>query len=451
MTRIPESVDHSVLDFRRTVRLLQQSKTTTKPVPTSVVKVIHDVYRKNGFRALYAGSATFTAGVTTAKILQFATYDYSAQKIKDHNYFGFPILNNSKVLSGILGAFSAVVTTFFIVPFDMVSQQITIAKAGTLPNASDLPLYVVGSSEPLSRPPPMTLSQSLHAQYKQEGLRFLFRGYSASLLTTGPFFVAYFPAYEISRVWVKDGIEYIQDVGAARSPNPNPFPPLSSHQFLISSIAGSIASVAGVLVSSPADMVKTRLQTEQRLQPTNGSGIKLPLPLLKWTSVLKDIVKKEGFMALFSGTKARAILAVPGGALNFIIFDLVRSKSLKEKPQATMQAERHVMMETLVVLDKQFNDYVKDDVEKKMGQSVLLPTSGIIPNQDVAETHMFNMHAMHESKVASIVPKSPPSNQRNEAELYLPETTMLATTTSVMPTDQPESVTHLTLMELENY
>jgi hypothetical protein len=92
-------------------------------------------------------------------------------------------------------------------------------------------------------------------------------------------------------------------------------------------------------MSSPADMVKTRVQTEQRLQPTNGSGIKLPLPSLKWMDVFKKIVKKEGPMALFSGTKARAILAVPGGALTFVIFDLVRSKSLKEKQPMITQAE----------------------------------------------------------------------------------------------------------------
>lgn len=202
----------------------------------------------------------------------------------------------------------------------------------------------------------MTIANSLRSQFRQEGVRFLFRGYWATFLSTGPFFAAYFPAYEVARHWVKHKIEYIQEIQAARpgpEPNRNPFPPVSSHQFIVSSIAGSMASLSGVLVSSPFDIVKTRIQTEQRLQPTNASGIKLPLPSLKWADVFKEIWKKEGPMAFFSGTKARAILSVPAGAMNFIIFDTVRSLSLKEVVPTPIQAERQVMLETLFVLDKQ--------------------------------------------------------------------------------------------------
>ncbi|KAG9325222.1 hypothetical protein KVV02_004162 [Mortierella alpina] len=400
MPPVPQSVDHSKIDFHRyyfyatlynvppillmypfrTVRLLQQSKSQS-PVSPSVFKVMREVQRKNGVQALFAGSIIFTTGLTASKILQFATYDYTAQKIKEHRYFGYPVLRNSNVLSGILGTFSAIVTTFFIVPFNMISQQLTIAKAGTLPNASNIPLYVTGSTERLERPQPMTISQSLRAQFKQEGFRFLFRGYYATLLSTGPFFAAYFPAYEASRGWVKDGIDYIREIQAARTPNPNPFPPLKSHQFIISSVAGTMASIAGVLASSPFDMVKTRIQTEQRLQPTNASGIKLPLPSLKWVGVFKDILKKEGPLAFFSGTRARAMLAVPGGAFNFIVFDYVRSQSLKEVHPAPKQAERQVMLETLFALDKQFN--VEEPEPDVVFPSILLSTS-TSPAQDTA-------------------------------------------------------------------
>lgn len=303
----------------------------------------------------------------------------------------------------------------------------------------------------------MTIAQSLRAQFKQEGLRFLFRGYYASLLSTGPFFAAYFPAYEISRVWVKDAIDYIREDGAARSSNPNPFPRQSSHQFLISSIAGSIASLAGVFVSSPADMVKTRVQTEQRLQPTNGSGIKLPLPSLKWIEVFKEVVKKEGPMALFSGVKARAMLAVPGGALNFIIFDLVRAKSLKEKQPTTMQAERQVMLEALLALDKQFHDHV--EVDEAPGQSALLTTSGLMPDQDVAETHMFNTPAPPETLTTATLSPSPlpplppltgpstnkPAGDEEESRLSTPDEP------SPPPQNLTDRPTHVTLMQQESY
>ncbi|KAF9306505.1 hypothetical protein BGZ74_005473 [Mortierella antarctica] len=376
MPPVPEAVDHAIIDFRRyylyaallnvptilftyplrTVRLLQQSKSMA-PVSPSVLRVMREVLRKNGFQALYAGSAIYTTGLTTAKILQFATYDYTGQVIKQHKYFGYEFLRNQQLMSTLLGSFSAAVTVFFIVPFNMISQQITIAKAGTLSNSFNISIYVAGSSEPLEKVPTMTIASSLRSQFRQEGVRFLFRGYCATLLSTGPFFAVYFPAYEVSRHWVKDKIDYIREIQAARpgpEPNRNPFPPVSSHQFIVSSIAGSMASLSGVLASSPFDMVKTRIQTEQRLQPTNASGVKLPLPSLKWADVFKEIWKKEGPMAFFSGTKARAILAVPAGAMNFIIFDTVRSLSLKEVVPTQIRAERQVIMDTLFVLDKQF-------------------------------------------------------------------------------------------------
>ncbi|KAG0313017.1 hypothetical protein BGZ97_010603 [Linnemannia gamsii] len=340
----------------RTVRLLQQRKSSV-PVSSSIFTVIRDVQQKNGTRALFAGATVFSLGLTTTKILQFATYDYMAQKTKENDYFEIEVLKSPSVLSGVLGTISAVVTTFFVVPFDMVSQQITIAKAGadgslasaavapttaasvalpltpSTPSPSStavktkLPIYVAGSFEPLQPPQPMPISESLKLQFKQEGFRFLFRGYCATLMSTVPFFAAYFPAYEFSKVWVKDGINYVRTMDFNKDKD-TPFPPPELHQLIISSIAGCCASLAGVMISSPSDMVKTRIQTEQRLQPTNGTGVKLPMPSLKWMDVFMEIWKKEGFMKFFSGTKARAILAVPGGALNFVIFDFVRSVSI---------------------------------------------------------------------------------------------------------------------------
>jgi hypothetical protein len=179
----------------------------------------------------------------------------------------------------------------------------------------------------------MPISESLKLQFKQEGVRFLFRGYVATLMSTIPFFAAYFPAYEISKVWVMDGIEFVRSQQLNSS---SPIPTPEWHQLIISSVAGSMASLAGVLVSSPSDMVKTRIQTEQRLQPVSGSGVKTPMPPLKWMDVFMEIWKKEGFRKFFSGTRARAILAVPGGALNFIIFDFVRSVSIKKEPAMSL-------------------------------------------------------------------------------------------------------------------
>ncbi|KAF9437630.1 hypothetical protein BGZ76_011884 [Entomortierella beljakovae] len=354
----------------RTVRLLQQRKSSI-PVSSSIFTVLKDVQQKNGFRALYAGATVFSVGLTTTKILQFATYDYLGQKVKEKDYFKVEALKDPKLLGGILGTTSAIISTVFVVPFDMISQQITLSKAGVpgrmatstvttsvtsvappiIPTpmtgtaaANNIPIHVTGSHTTLQPIQPMSVSDSIKLQIKQEGVRFLFRGYVATLMSAIPFFAAYFPAYELSKVWVKDGIHLVQ---SWQSNKENPYPPKEIHQLIISTVAGSIASFTGVIVSSPSDMVKTRIQTEQRLQPTNGTGVKLPMPSLKWMDVLMEIWRKEGFLKFFAGTKARAILAVPGGALNFIIFDFVRSISTIKEPSPLTFKPNPLSVETM--------------------------------------------------------------------------------------------------------
>ncbi|KAG0265112.1 hypothetical protein DFQ27_000830 [Actinomortierella ambigua] len=294
----------------RTVRLLQQSKQAV-PVSNSISTVVRDVARTRGVKALFGGATVFTFGLTATKIINFGTYDLLRGWIaRDNHKWNIAVLHNQNFVSSIVGSLSACLTC--------VSQQITIAKAG---NMAGMTAHK------------MTISQALKAQFQQEGVRFLFRGYVATLFSTMPYFAAYFPAYEVSKWWVRDGIEAMR-AGRDLEKTPDPFPPARSHQFIVSSVAGCIASMVGVFASAPMDIVRVRIQTEQRLQaPSSSSGSAVPAlrpPPLKWMAVFKDIVRNEGWLALFRGFSARAMLSVPGGALNFIIFDFVRSISMRE-------------------------------------------------------------------------------------------------------------------------
>ncbi|KAF9978932.1 hypothetical protein BGZ73_008437 [Actinomortierella ambigua] len=302
----------------RTVRLLQQSKQAV-PVSNSISTVVRDVARTRGVKALFGGATLFTFGLTATKIINFGTYDLLRGWIaRDNHKWNIAALHNQNFVSSVVGSLSACLTCVWMVPFDVVSQQITIAKAG---NLTGMTVHK------------MTISQALKAQFQQEGVRFLFRGYVATLFSTMPYFAAYFPAYEVSKWWVLDAIESMRAAQRTED-NPDPFPPARSHQFIVSTVAGSIASLTGVFSSAPMDIVRVRIQTEQRLQApssTSVSGVPAPRPPpLKWMAVFKDIVRNEGWLALFRGFSARAMLSVPGGALNFIIFDFVRSISLRE-------------------------------------------------------------------------------------------------------------------------
>ncbi|KAG0241137.1 hypothetical protein BGW41_006243 [Actinomortierella wolfii] len=345
-----ESLDATKIDFRkycfwgavlnaatiapfyplRTVRLLQQSKQDI-PVSNSISTVVRDVARTRGVKALFGGATIFTFGLTATKIINFGTYDLLKGWIaRDHHKWNIAVLHNPTFVSSMVGSLSACLTCVWM----YVSQQITIAKAGNLEGM---------------KAHRMTISQALRAQFQQEGVRFLFRGYVATLFSTMPYFAAYFPAYEISKWWVRDGIAQVRSL----QDSADPFPPARSHQFIVSTIAGGIASLAGVFASAPMDIVRVRIQTEQRLQlPSSSSSATTPAPRppsLKWMTVFKDIVRNEGWLALFRGFNARAMLSVPGGALNFIIFDFVRSISMREDTPVATKASIEVVPSPMIL------------------------------------------------------------------------------------------------------
>jgi hypothetical protein len=75
---------------------------------------------------------------------------------------------------------------------------------------------------------------------------------------------------------------------------------------------GALAGASASFVSTPADVVKSRLMTTAA-----GSTFST-------TQIIVDLIQKEGVMALFKGALFRAVWIAPLGAMNFAGYELAK-------------------------------------------------------------------------------------------------------------------------------
>ena len=116
------------------------------------------------------------------------------------------------------------------------------------------------------------------------GLMGLYKGASACLLRDVPFSMIYFPTYN-----------HLKRDMFGESPTKK----LGVLQLLT---AGAIAGMPAAYLTTPCDVIKTRLQVEARKGEATYSGL---------TDCARKIMKDEGFKAFFKGGPARILRSSP--------------------------------------------------------------------------------------------------------------------------------------------
>lgn len=131
---------------------------------------------------------------------------------------------------------------------------------------------------------------------KNLGIVGLYKGASACLLRDVPFSAIYFPAYaHLKRNVFHEGPE---------------------HKLTISELlmAGAIAGMPAAYFTTPADVIKTRLQVEARKGQTAYTGI---------MDAASKIMKEEGFKAFFKGGPARIFRSSPQFGVTLTVYELL--------------------------------------------------------------------------------------------------------------------------------
>ncbi|EGO05052.1 hypothetical protein SERLA73DRAFT_118690 [Serpula lacrymans var. lacrymans S7.3] len=142
---------------------------------------------------------------------------------------------------------------------------------------------------------------------RQLGIFGLYRGASACLLRDIPFSAIYFPAYaHLKKDVFREGyngkqLSFLETLGSA-----------------------AIAGMPAAYFTTPADVVKTRLQVEARQGQTNYKGL---------TDAFIKIYREEGFQALFKGGPARVVRSSPQFGFTLLAYEYLHKYPWQEKSQ----------------------------------------------------------------------------------------------------------------------
>jgi len=224
-----------------------------------------------GFKGVYKGLGSVAVGSAPGAALFFTTYDYCKRSIVPSL---FPSLSDPIVhmMSASLGEVAACLVR---VPTEVVKQRQQTAAYGS------------GTSS----------ARVLQLVIQQGGFKSLYQGFGITILREIPFSLLQFPLYE-----------KLKSQAAKRRSLPSS-DQLPAH---ISALCGSIAGATAAALTTPLDVIKTRIMlTKQR----DGAQIGIPDSFAR-------VYREEGWPALWKGIVPRTIWIGLGGAVFLGVYEI---------------------------------------------------------------------------------------------------------------------------------
>ncbi|KAI0294929.1 mitochondrial inner membrane protein [Russula brevipes] len=243
---------------------------------------VKKVFRNEGFLGFYRGLGPQLVGVAPEKAIKLTVNDLVRGRAMDPET-GRISLFWELVAGGSAGGCQVVFTN----PLEIVKIRLQVqgeaAKVeGAVPKGA---VHII----------------------RQLGLLGLYRGASACLLRDIPFSAIYFPAYS----HLKKDIFHEGYHGKTLS-------------FLETLTSAAIAGMPAAYLTTPADVVKTRLQVEARKGQTTYKGL---------ADAFTRIYREEGFKALFKGGPARIIRSSPQFGFTLVAYEYLHKYPWKEAPR----------------------------------------------------------------------------------------------------------------------
>ena len=248
---------------------LQQEATT--------VGMLQSIFRRDGFRGLYAGISAPLAAVIPAFAISFASYEFAKNRIQHHynddNSSSQSALKISQ--SAAAGAFSGIPVALVLGPTERIKCLMQMYPKN--PNYS-------------------TFGRAIMNVYRQGGGASLTRGTFMTVCRDVPGNAAYFATYE-----------YIKRLFANQLNNEYYDSSSRSQMMILSTVlAGGLAGVANWIVAIPFDVVKSRWQAAEPGQYANVR------------SVIQHLLHTRGPAAFFSGLTPALLRAFPANAACFL-------------------------------------------------------------------------------------------------------------------------------------
>lgn len=294
------------IDLVKTRMQAQRSNPDAPQRYKSSIDCFKKIYQSEGIRGFYKGLGPQMVGVAPEKAIKLVMNDLIRRSFGSQNTSGM-LSMPVEILAGCGAGASQVV---FTNPLEIV--KIRLQMQGELPAEQ---------------------RRGAGAIVRQLGFGGLYKGASACFLRDIPFSGIYFPLYGLFKEQLKDNKGQLRPVDLL--------------------MAGSAAGMFAASLTTPADVIKTRLQVEARKGESTYSGI---------VDCFWKVLRGEGVVALFKGVVPRMVRSSPQFGVTLLAYELL---------QKTL------------------------DPQKELGAPVALPLSeDDLELLELSKTKLHNVHAI---------------------------------------------------------
>ncbi|KAL3895759.1 MAG: hypothetical protein SGCHY_004507 [Lobulomycetales sp.] len=299
---------------------LQHAFTLSSGQPRNMVQTLTSIVRHEGPSGLYKGMASPLVGVAAMNALLFGVYGASlrflssARQATSHDTPAEP-----RILDvALAGTISGFASSFVASPIELVKIRLQNQRESRPVKSGSLPFY----NGPLD---------CIRQIYRGQGVAGFTRGLSSTIIRETPSYGAYFASFEL----ICRGLGINSGSGGGSEEMSS-----SAADGLGVLCAGGTAGIIAWIVTYPADVVKTRVQSvEHELNPKYATQrlSNAPLLLKRYPSFwryIRGIAQTEGVQTLYRGLGAACVRAFPTNAAIFFTVAWSKEKMYTMFPDA---------------------------------------------------------------------------------------------------------------------
>ncbi|XP_048330170.2 uncharacterized protein LOC107419042 isoform X2 [Ziziphus jujuba] len=282
-----------------TIKTRIQSQAILSGSQKSILQMVRTVWVADGLRGFYRGIAPGVTGSLATGATYFGVIESTRKWIEESH----PNLGGlwSHFIAGAVGD---TLGSFVYVPCEVMKQRMQVQGTRTSWSSIDMKANVSMKPGVQMYDYYTGMFQAGSSIWKEQGLKGLYAGYGSTLARDVPFAGLMVVFYEA----LKDLTEH----GKQKWSTNSNFHVSSSLEGLV---LGGLAGGFSAYLTTPLDVVKTRLQVQGSTLRYNG-----------WFDTIRQIWKTEGTKGMFRGSIPRVTWYVPASALTFMAVEFLRDQ-----------------------------------------------------------------------------------------------------------------------------
>ncbi|WCJ26490.1 Mitochondrial substrate carrier family protein [Euphorbia peplus] len=265
----------------------------------SIRQMVRAVWAADGSRGFYRGIGPGVLGSLATGATYFGFIESTKKWIEESH----PNLGGHWA-HFIAGGIGDTLGSFVYVPCEVIKQRMQVQGTKTSWTEATMKANIHAKSSRQMYGYYSGMFQAARSILKEQGLRGLYAGYGSTLARDVPYAGLMVVFYE--------GLKDLTEYGKKQwLPNLN----YSTNSTLEGLVLGGLAGGFSAFLTTPLDVIKTRLQVQGSTIRYNG-----------WLDAMQRIWRKEGMKGMFRGSIPRITWYIPASALTFMAVEFLRDQ-----------------------------------------------------------------------------------------------------------------------------